>query len=125
MPITDFLEHVHQVAELLNELVQAGHIGTFDLQIDQRSTLRGFVKGQVHFKDGAELHFREFIDTTLAESKMMYAYRYQNAAQELVFRYDNAVHRPPLTGREHKHTAAGIIITSVPTLEQVLNEILG
>jgi len=124
MSTTTFPEHARQVADLLNEQLKAGHISAFDLKIDQRSTLRGFVKGQVNFSNGSELHFREFVDTTLAESKIMYVYHYQASDGTLVFRYDNAMHRPPLSHPEHKHTSDKVAISGIPTLQQVLDEIL-
>ena len=54
----------------------------------------------------------------------MYAYHYQDANARLIFRYDNAAHRPPLTAKEHKHTPANIAVVFPPTLEQVIDEIL-
>ena len=125
MPTTNFPEYSQQFAELLNTLVTIGQVSTFDLQVDQRSTLRGFIKGQAIFINGSELHFREFLDTTLLEPKTMYAYHYQNAERQLIFRYDNAIHRPPLSQQDHKHTPDGIILTLAPTMQQVLDEILG
>lgn len=37
----------------------------------------------------------------------MYTYHYQGADNRLIFRYDNARHRPPLRALEHKHTIGG------------------
>ncbi len=54
----------------------------------------------------------------------MYAYHYQDATGILIFRYDNALHRPPLEQREHKHTSTGIELGVKPSLAEVLNEIL-
>lgn len=125
MPTTNFPEYAQQFAELLNGLVAMGQVGTFELQVDQRSTLRGFIKGQAIFVNGSELHFREFLDTTLLEPKTMYAYHYQDDEQQLIFRYDNALHRPPLLQQDHKHTPDGIILTQPPTMQQILDEILG
>ena len=36
----------------------------------------------------------------------------------------NAAHRPPLTQAEHKHTPAGVEVRPVPTLAQVVDEIM-
>ncbi|MCU0502054.1 MAG: DUF6516 family protein [Anaerolineae bacterium] len=54
----------------------------------------------------------------------MYAYHYQNSAQQLFFRYDNAMHRPALAQPEHKHTISGIFLTTAPHLPALLDEIL-
>ncbi|RIK44688.1 MAG: hypothetical protein DCC55_01605 [Chloroflexi bacterium] len=94
------------------------------MRVEQRSTLRGFLAGIIAFEDESELHFREFIDATQAESRLMYAYHYQDAEARLLFRYDNARHRPALPQREHKHTPEGIEVGISPTLAQVIDEIM-
>ena len=94
------------------------------LQLDQRSSVRGFIDGALHFYEGSHLIFREFLDTTHDNPRLMYAYHYQDAAQELIFRYDNAAHRPALSQPTHKHTPDGIETASPPTLAEVLDEIL-
>ena len=74
--------------------------------------------------DGSELHFREYIDLTQAEPKIMYAYHYQDADHNLIIRYDNAAHKPALPQPEHKHTPLGIEASPVPTLAEVLDQVL-
>ena len=56
--------------------------------------------------------------------KIMYAYHYQDADDNLIFRYANAVHRPTLPQPEHKHTRSAIELVQAPTLTEVLDEIL-
>jgi hypothetical protein len=56
--------------------------------------------------------------------KVMYTYHYQDAGDRLVFRYDNAQHRPTLGSDEHKHTPDGVVAAPAPTLEDVLAEIV-
>ena len=85
---------------------------------------QGLVVGQVLFRDQTALHFREYLDGTEGYfSKLMYSYHYQDANEQLIFRYDNARHRPPLPVLEHKHTSGQIIASQAPTLEAVLAEI--
>lgn len=86
--------------------------------------MRGFVVGLLRFNNGSELHFREFVDATLSEPRLMYAYHFQDVNEALVFRYDNAAHRPPPPKTDHKHTPAGFTISNAPTLAQVVDEIL-
>ena len=78
----------------------------------------------MQFRDGSELIFREFLDVSRADPRLMYAYQYQDAAQNLLFRYDSAVHRPRLSSLEHKHTPAGIEIAVAPTLAELLDSLL-
>lgn len=54
----------------------------------------------------------------------MYTYHYQDTNAELVFRYDNARHRPLLHTLEHKHTPEQVIEMPAPTLEAVLVEVV-
>jgi len=125
MPATSFPEYAQSIAAILDGVVATGQAMLVSLQIDQRSMLRGFITGMLLFEDGSELHFREFVDTTQPEPKVMYAYHYQDANTELVFRYDNAAHRPPLPQPEHKHTPTGITVSPAPTLAQIIDQILG
>jgi hypothetical protein len=124
MSAIEFPEYLRRIQRTLNDVVAAGDALTVQLQTDQRSSTRGFLAGILFLADGTELHFREYIDLTLQEPRQMYAYHYQSADAQLIFRYDNAVHRPPLSAKEHKHTPVGIVVTLPPSLEQVIDEIL-
>ncbi len=124
MPATDFYDYAQSITDLLNTFVTAGRIVRVSLETEPRSRVRGLIAGMLLFEDGSELHFREFVDLTLSEPRMTYAYHYQSANKTLIFRYDNAVHRPALAQRAHKHTVEGVIVSGMPTLTQVLDEIM-
>jgi len=124
MPATNFPEYARGIQDVLNATVVAGDAVVVSIQIDQRSALRGFIAGLLQFTDASELHFREFVDISLPEPRLMYAYHYQDATQELIFRYDNAAHRPSLPQAEHMHTRAGVHISPAPTLAQAIDEAL-
>jgi hypothetical protein len=50
----------------------------------------------------------------------------QNKDGELVFRYDNAVHRPALGFKEHKHTKEGVVVdASLPDVSDIMDEAVG
>lgn len=119
-----FPEYLQRVQNTLNEVVAGGQALTVQLQADQRSTTQGFLAGMLAFMDGSELHFREYINLAAPEPRQMYAYHYQDATAQVIFRYDNAAHRPPLSAREHKHTPDNTVVMLPPTLEQVIDEIL-
>jgi hypothetical protein len=120
----EFPEYLRRIQNTLNDVVAAGQALTVHLQADQRSTTRGLLAGTLLFIDGSELHFREYVDLSAPEPRQMYAYHYQDAEAQLIFRYDNAAHRPVLPAREHKHTSANIVVMLAPSLEQVIDEIL-
>ena len=124
MPATTFPEYVQRSTDLLNHVVATGDMVLHTLQVDQRSAVRGLIAGVLQFSDGSELYFREYIDVTQAQPKIMYAYHYQDAEHTLIFRYDNAAHKPALPRPEHRHTRVGIEPSAVPTLAEVLDQIL-
>jgi hypothetical protein len=124
MPVTNFPEYVQEIENILNAVIATGEAASVSLQFDQRSALRGFIIGLVQFDDGSELHFREFVDISRPDLRLMYAYHYQDTNQQLIFRYDNAAHRPALPQVEHKHTPSNVIASSAPLLAEVIDEIL-
>ena len=124
MPVTSFADYAQGIAETLGAVLASGHAKHANQEIEQRSMVRGLIGGVLLFVDDSELHFREYIDASLAEPRLMYVYHYQDAAKTLVFRYDNARHRPPLTQAEHRHTPTTAEASLAPTLEQVIDEIL-
>lgn len=124
MSAIEFPEYLRRIQATLNEAIASGQALTVQLQADQRSLTRGFLAGILFFADSTELHFREYLDLSMSEPRQMYTYHFQAADGQLIFRYDNAVHRPPLPAREHKHTPDGIIVTLPPSFEQVIDEIL-
>lgn len=125
MPISNFPEYAQSVSYILNTLVSTGLGRIENLSIDQRSRLRGFISGILIFNDESELHFREFIDNSLIEPRLMYVYHYQDHNKKLILRYDNAAHHHHLPQAEHKHTPDGIHSAQPPTLEQIIDEIIG
>jgi hypothetical protein len=74
MPAATFPEYARQMTETLEQVVAIGDAVLFTLQVDQRSAIRGFIAGSLQFSDGSTLHFREFVDVSQAEPKLMYAY---------------------------------------------------
>ncbi len=124
MPIIDFPEYSYTIRNLLDNALSAGDVVHFELEVDQRSTIRGFITGRLEFRDGSTLHFREYIDLTQFDPRLTYAYHYQTNEARLVFRYDNAAHRPTLPYSDHKHTPIGITSPDMATLAEVLDEIL-
>ncbi len=57
---------------------------------------------------------------------MRYAYHYQRADDELVFRYDNVPHYPDIrTFPHHKHIGDTVVPAQPPDLSEVLREIDG
>jgi Family of unknown function (DUF6516) len=91
------------------------------LLFDVRPMQQAFIKANIIFTDGATLHLREFIDCSGGSiEKLSYSFHAQDEHQYMIFRYDNAPHKPPLGFAEHKHCLDGSIIQADPPLLQTV-----
>jgi len=101
-------------------------VESHNVTFDKRGPFAGYVRGDVFFADGSQLHFREFVSTQFGTDRFVYVYHYQAADETMIFRYDNTGHFPGLpTFPHHKHLADGVSIVAckAPTLADVLAEI--
>ena len=71
MPASSFPEYARGIERVLDAVIAAGEATLISIQVDQRSAQRGFISGQLHFSNSSELHFREFVDTTQSEPRLM------------------------------------------------------
>ncbi len=96
------------------------------INFETRPGEQAFISGYVVFIDRSRLFFREYLDATAVEvEKLMYSYHYQTADDDMIFRYDNAQHKPKLPFVEHKHIISSQIQQAAsPTLQDVLLEIV-
>jgi hypothetical protein len=75
--------------------------------------------------DGTQLFFTEYVDCRYRLEKLNYSYHCQDENGTLIFRYDNAPHKPVFTLRNHKHEQTGnIIATEPPELSEILDEVM-
>jgi hypothetical protein len=96
-----------------------------DVHAEKRTLTEGFLRGDVIFKDGSRLHFRELVSTDPNIQLVSYTYHYMRAEGTTIFRYDDADHFPNLpTAPHHKHVGENeVVAASAPDLESVLKEI--
>lgn len=75
--------------------------------------------------DGSRLFFTEYIDARYRLEKLSYAYHCQDAEGNLIFRYDNAAHKPALPYTCHKHLPDGTFVESpAPEFDILMEETL-
>jgi hypothetical protein len=100
-----------------------------EVDYDYRDRETGFIKGDLVFKNGSRLHFREFVQVKSGYPvhRYMYAFQYMDSDGILIFRYDDAKHFPHLpTAPHHKHIGENeVVAANAPDLESVLKEIEG
>ncbi len=67
----------------------------------------------------------EYIDLRYKVEKLTYAFHYQQKDGKLIFRYDNANHKPRLKYVSHKHLSTGELIQSdIPELSDIFEEVM-
>ena len=109
-----------QIKAIVDEYAGTSFVLDVNVGFEVRPGGQGYLSGSITFVDGSVLYFREFLDAVKGiVDKLMYTYHYQDVGNQLIFRYDNARHRPPLRSLEHKHTPEQIIEIPAPTLEDV------
>lgn len=98
-----------------------------ELRTEKRTPTEGYLRGEVLFKDGSRLHFRELVSADPSVQLVSYTYQYMRADGTLIFRYDNTDHFPHLpTAPHHKHLGENeVIAANAPDLQSVLKEIEG
>ncbi len=118
-------DYFNQIKVIVDQYAATRFVLDASVSFEVRPGEQGYLTGSITFADGTSLHFREFLDAVKdTVDKLMYTYHYQDADHQLIFRYDNARHQPPLSSLEHKHTPGWVMETPAPTLEDVLAEIV-
>ena len=110
---------------LYDTITSRGYIEVEQLIFNNQSDRRGTIRGRLKFHDGSLLDFGEVLILQSRHIvKLRYAYHYQNASGEVIFRYDNAPHYPNLpTHPHHKHVGSTVEPAQVTDLSEVLREI--
>lgn len=118
-------EYFAEIVRLIEEYSRTNLIVSSDFSNDLRTEKVGIIKGNVVFVDESKLCFTEYVDVTYRVEKLAYSYHYQKQNGELIFRYDNAAHKPPLAFKDHKHFSDKTIVSSdPPDLQVVFDEVI-
>jgi hypothetical protein len=111
---------------LLDLVAASPIVRASDVTLDKRAPRVGLIRGSLYFVDGSRLHFRELVEAQDEVVRRMYSYHYQDADENLIFRYDDTPHHPDLnTFPHHKHDGSetGVVAATPPDLPAVLREI--
>ena len=93
MNLFEYLTIIRKAVEILEDY---GFAETIDIQEEIRAGKQAVLRIQIVFVDGSALHIKEYIDDKQGIEKLSYAYQYQDKNGTLIFRYDNAAHKPAL-----------------------------
>ena len=118
-------EYLSDLTKAIDEYSKTGLILSSDVMVDYRTEKIGIVKGTLVFLNESKLFFTEYLDLRYKINKLAYSFNYQDKDGNLVFRYDNASHKPKLDYKDHKHIRGGILQSEIPGMKNVLEEIIG
>jgi len=118
MSLHDYLDSFHRA---ISKIEDFGFSESIDIKVEIRPSKQAACKVRIVLIDGPVLQIREYIDAKYKTEKVNYAYHYQ----KLIFRYDNARHRPALGFINHKHLGDGTVIESAePDIADVIDEVI-
>ncbi len=89
-----------------------------------RAGKQAIIKAEIVLVDGSCLIIREYIGSKYGLEKLSYAYQYQDRDKNLIFRYDNAAHKPTLGYANHKHSSGDIEMADPPEISALIDEII-
>lgn len=122
MSISDYIADLRGEVEKLNTF---GFAERIDFSDELRAGKQAIIKAEVDLVDGSTLVIKEYIDARYGIEKMSYAYHLQRKDGSLVFRYDNAAHKPSLGFEQHKHMGKGKIFEAPsPDIRELLDEVI-
>lgn len=118
-------EYFAKLVKGIEEYSKTNLIIDTDLHIDCRTEKIGIIKGVITFIDDSKLFFTEYLDVRYKIKKLTYSFHFQKKDGKLIFRYDNADHKPRLNFNSHKHISSGEIAQSgIPELSDILEEVI-
>ena len=118
----EYLDSFHKV---IAKIEAFGFAESIDIKEDIRAAKQLVIKAKIFLINGSVLQIKEYIDAKYKIEKISYAYQYQDEKGKLIFRYDNARHKPNLGFNDHKHLYNGSIVrSSMPDLSNIVDEVI-
>jgi hypothetical protein len=122
MPFRDYLAAFHRAVGRIDDY---GFAESIDIREEIRAAKQAVIKSKIILINRSVLHITEFIDAKYGLERIGYAYQYQDKEGKVIFRYDNARHRPDLGFGDYKHLAGGAIVqTAMPDISDVVDEVI-
>jgi len=123
MSLRSYLDEFRREIEQLDNY---GYTESIEIKEEIRSDKQAVLNATVVFVNRSVLYIKEYIDAKYGIDRVSYAYQHQDSDGELIFRYDNAAHRPALSDSDHRHSSDGeIALTALPDLTDLIDEIIG
>ena len=117
-------EYLQDFVKVIDDYSKTGFIVTSEVRIDMRTEKIGVIKSTIVLADDSRLFATEYVDLRYKIEKISYSFHFQDKDGNLIFRYDNASHKPDLGFKNHKHFKGIIPQSEAPELRSVLDEII-
>lgn len=122
MTLRDYLGSFHSAVGRIDDY---GFAESVDINEEIRASKQAVTKVRIVLVDRSVLQIKEYIDAKYKIEKISYAYQYHDEEGKLIFRYDNARHKPDLGFIDHKHLNDGSIVQcGVPDISDVVDEVI-
>lgn len=122
MSISEYLASIRRAIERLDTY---GFAESIIFQEEIRAGKQAIIKAEIVLVDGSCLLIREYVDSKYGIEKLSYAYQYQDREGALIFRYDNAAHKPKLEKAGHRHSPDDIVVAEPPDMAELVDEVIG
>ena len=118
-------EYLNRFRKGIQKIENYGYADSIDFIEEIRANKQAILNVKVILINQSVLHIKEYLDAKYRTNRVSYAYQYQDRTGRLIFRYDNAVHRPVLGFNEHKHSSDGTIYeAALPDLVDFIDEVI-
>jgi hypothetical protein len=122
MSLRDYLD---SFLKAIGKIEDYGFAETIDIREEIRPAKQAVINAIIHLVDGSVLQIRVYVDAKYKIEIISYAYQYHDIKGKLIFRYDNARHKPELGFKDHKHQNDGSMMqSSMPEISDVLDEVI-
>ena len=118
-------EYLDSFRKGIERIANYGYGDPVEIREEIRANKQAILDAKIVLIDNSVLYIKEYIDARYGINRVSYAYQYQDREGKLIFRYDNAAHRPELDFKEHKHSGDGTISKAeLPDIFDLVDEIV-
>ena len=118
-------EYLNRFRKGIQKIENYGYADFIGIEEEMRANKQAILNVKVVLINQSVLHIKEYLDAKYRISRVSYAYQYQDRTGRLIFRYDNAAHRPSLVFNEHKHSSDGTIYeATLPDIFDFVDEVI-
>jgi hypothetical protein len=122
MSLNEYIEVLNRAIQRLDDY---GLAELIEFNSELRAEKKAVINIKIIFINKSTLYIREYLNGKYGIERIDYAYQYQTEEGTLIFRYDNAKHKPALGFNEHKHTQNGSLIPrQLPPIDEIVDEVM-